>query len=572
MKIIRHLLSLALLVMLGSFSILVSAQTITVGTSSIEDYYRRLQLLGKLDSSISFSNRPLSTEALHQTDIFDPSDELSTDGWNKSSGPILFGNGHGKFQILPFSWQQQINSHHPFGWNDGAMIPAKGYQTMISGGFFAKYGPLSIQLRPEYVYAQNSRFESYGDNRSDAEIASYYGVNYNKIDNPERYGITAYSKFGWGQSSIRLTIGPASLGLSSENIWWGPGIKNSLMMSNNASGFKHVTLNTVRPVKTPIGSFEGQILGGRLESSGFPPLEKTQMSSGTSAYLPPRDDWRYLAGLNINYQPKWVPGLFLGFTRTFMSYGGDLDGLADYIPFFVPFQKAKIGEGAGDDGDARDQRTSLYARWLFPKAHAEVYFEYGLNDNSYNLRDFIGSPDHSRAYLFGLRKLIPLKGKTDEFIQFSGELTQMSQAIDGLLLRDASSFYYHGEVRQGYTHNGEVLGAGSGTGGNLQSFEVSWIKGFKKLGLSFDRLEHNRDFYDSSGFASAKGGSRSWVDFAFAAVGDWNYKNLLFSAKLQGIKSLNYQWRQKDFTDSQYYIPHNTVYNFQGQLGVTYRF
>ncbi|RZJ79925.1 MAG: hypothetical protein EOO20_26435, partial [Chryseobacterium sp.] len=416
-------------------------------TSSIEDYYRRLQLLGKLDSSISFSNRPLSIEALHQTDIFDPADELSTDGWNKSSGPILFGNGHGTFQILPFNWQQQINSHHPFGWNDGAMIPAKGYQTMISGGFFVKYGPLSVQLRPEYVYVQNSAFESYGDNRSDAEFSTYYAGGYNLIDIPERYGNQSYSKLGWGQSSIRLTIGPASLGLSNENISWGPGIKNSLMMSNNASGFKHVTLNTVRPVKTPIGSVEGQILGGRLESSGFPPLEKTQLSSGTSAYLPPRDDWRYLAGLNINYQPKWVPGLFLGFTRTFMSYGGDLDGLADYIPFFVPFQKAKIGEGAGDDGDARDQRTSLYARWLFPKAHAEVYFEYGLNDNSYNLRDFIGSPDHSRAYLFGLRKLIPLKGKTDEFIQFSGELTQMSQTIDGLLLRDASSFYYHGEVR-----------------------------------------------------------------------------------------------------------------------------
>ncbi|RZK36200.1 MAG: hypothetical protein EOO90_27775, partial [Pedobacter sp.] len=489
-----------------------------------------------------------------------------------SSGNITFGKGRGKFQILPFSWQQQINSHHPFGWNDGPMISAKGYQTMISGGLFLKYGPLSIQLRPEYVHAQNSVFESYGDQRNDNELVRYYTNQYNTIDNPERYGSHSYSKIDWGQSSIRVTVGPASFGLSNENIWWGPGIKNSLMLSNNASGFKHLTLNTVRPVKTAIGSFEGQILGGRLESSGFPPLEKTQLSNGASAYFPPRDDWRYLAGLNINYQPKWLPGLFLGFTRTFMSYGGDLDGLADYIPFFVPFQKAKIGDGAGDDGDARDQRTSLYARWIFPRAHAEVYFEYGLNDNSYDLRDFIGSPDHSRTYLLGLRKLIPLKGKTDEFIQFSGEITQMSQTIDGLLLRDASSFYYHGEVRQGYTHNGEVLGAGSGTGGNLQSFEVSWIKGFKKLGLSFDRLEHNRDFYDSSGFATAKGGSRSWVDFAFAAVGEWNYKNLLFNAKLQGIKSLNYQWRQKDFTDSQYYIPHNTVYNFQGQLGVTYRF
>ncbi|KQN34077.1 hypothetical protein ASE92_15735 [Pedobacter sp. Leaf41] len=567
----KKIFSIGLLALVLTYSFNLKAQTVPVGTT-IEDYYRRLQLLGQLDSSISFTNRPITTEAIKKDNIFDPEEQLLREGWLKKSGPVHFAKGKGTFQILPFSWQQQFNSHHPFGWNDGPMIPAKGYQTLVSGGFFAKIGPLSIQLKPEYVFAQNAKFESYGENRNDTELGAYYGGNNNYIDNPERYGNSSYSKLGWGQSSIRLTVGPASVGLSNENIWWGPGLRNSLMMSNNASGFKHVTLNTVRPVKTYIGSFEGQIIGGRLESSGFSPLENTTLSSGTVVYDKPREDWRYLAGLNISYQPKWVPGLFLGFTRTFMSYGSDLNELADYVPFFIPFQKTKIGEGAGDDGNARDQRTSLYGRWLFPKAHAEVYFEYGLNDNSYDFRDFIGSPDHSRAYLFGIKKMVPLKKHEGEFIQFNAEITQMSQTIDGTLLRYAGGFYYHGEVRQGYTNNGEVLGAGSGTGGNLQSFELSWVKGFKKLGLSFDRLEHNRDFYDNAGFAAAKGGSRSWVDFAFAAVGEWNYKNLLFNAKLQGIKSLNYQWRQKDFTESQYYIPHNTVYNFQGQLGVTYRF
>lgn len=547
------------------------AQSLPVGTTVLEDYYRRLQLQGKLDSTISFSNRPLSAEALKQQDIFDPSSVLSDNGFFKSSNIISFANGKGKFQILPFSWQQQINSHHPYGWNDGAMIPAKGYQTLISGGFVAKFGPLSIQLKPEYVYAQNGSFQSFGTLRSDAELTAYYR-NYNVIDAPERFGNTTYSKFNWGQSSIRLTVGPASIGLSNESLWWGPGIKNSLMMSNNAQGFKHITLNTVRPVKTPIGSFEGQIFGGRLESSGFTPLDKTVLSNGTPIYNVPRNDWRYLAGLNINYQPKWLPGLFVGFTRTFMSYGPDLEGLDDYIPFFVPFQKNKIDNGGGDDGSARDQRTSLYARWVFTKAKAEVYFEYGLNDNSYNFRDFIGAPDHSRAYLFGFKKLVPIKNNDSEFIQVGAEINQMSQTIDGLLVRYAGSFYYHGEVRQGYTNNGEVLGAGSGTGGNLQSFDISWVKGSKRLGLSFDRLEHNRDFYDLSGFGYAKGGSRSWVDFALAAEGNWDYKNFLFNAKIQGIKSLNYQWRQKDFTDTQYYIPHNTVFNFHGELGVAFRF
>lgn len=58
----------------------------------------------------------------------------------------------------------------------------------------------------------------------------------------------------------------------------------------------------------------------------------------------------------------------------------DLNGFSDYFPFFTPVEKVK----SGIDGDlfSRDQRFSEYIKWVFPKAHAEVYFEYGLNDNS----------------------------------------------------------------------------------------------------------------------------------------------------------------------------------------------
>jgi hypothetical protein len=571
MREMKKIYQLILIGIISSFSLKSKAQSVAVGTAVLEDYYRRMQLLGKLDSSLSFSVRPLFNEALKKDNVFDPDSSLYEDQWLKSSGPLRFANGKGMFQVLPFSWQQQLNSHHPYGWNDGAMIPAKGYQTMLSAGFFAKIGPLSIQLKPEFVYAANVSFESYGDERSNAELSAYYG-NYNFIDAPERFGNAPYQKLLWGQSSIRLTFGPASFGLSNENLWWGPGRRNSLIMGNTASGFEHLTLNTVRPIRTPIGSFETQVIGGRLEESGYGPLPVQEISDGINLWAVPRNDWRYLSGINLNYQPKWVPGLFLGFTRTFIAYHNDLNSLGDYIPFFTPFQKSKINGGAGgEETYARDQRTSLYARWLFPKAHAEVYFEYGINDNSYNFRDFIGAPDHSRAYLIGLSKMVAIKGRTDEFIQVNAELTQLSESIDGLLLRGASGFYYHGGVRQGYTNNGEVFGAGTGSGGNLQSFDLSWVKGLKKLGLAFERYEHNMDFYNAS-FRNSAGGSRRWVDFAIAAQGAWNYKNLLFNAKLQGIKSLNYQWRQKNYNPGAYYIPNNDVFNLHGELGVAFRF
>jgi hypothetical protein len=524
-----------------------NGQSIPVGTPVIEDYYRRMQLLGKVDPNISFSIRPLFPSAGFKiNNVFDPDSALNNDKWGYA-GPVSFANGLGYFQLLPLHIQQQYNSHHPYGWNDEAMIPARGYQSMISGGFYLKFGPLSIQLRPAYVYAANLDFD--GSTNLSPEI-----------DLPPRFGNTPYKQVSWGQSSIRLTAGPVSLGLSNESLWWGPGIKNSLILTNNPPGFKHLTFNTVRPIKSFLGYFEGQVIAGRLEPSG--------LQSQTNISTPDPSEWRYFTGFNINYHPKWVPGLTLGLTRTFNSYNNYVKKLADYIPFFYPYQKA-TSAGAGDP-IPRDQLTSVYARWLFVKAQAEVYFEYGLNDNSYDLRQFINRPDMSRAYQFGFRKVVSLS-KENQHILFAAEITQMSQPVDRIV-EGHGNWYIHSEVLAGHTNKGKILGAGIGPGGNSQSLDVSWVSGLKRIGISFDRYEHTPINNSDNELLNINGNSRKWVDFAFGLQGEWNYKNLIFNAKLQHIKSLNYQWVLKDYVPGQYYIPHNDVYNFHGQLGLTYRF
>ncbi|PJA98345.1 MAG: hypothetical protein CO128_07765, partial [Ignavibacteriales bacterium CG_4_9_14_3_um_filter_30_11] len=49
------------------------AQSLSVGTPVLEDYYRRLQLLGKVDEDISFVIRPLYSDALINFDnVFYP--------------------------------------------------------------------------------------------------------------------------------------------------------------------------------------------------------------------------------------------------------------------------------------------------------------------------------------------------------------------------------------------------------------------------------------------------------------------------------------------------------------------
>jgi len=546
------------------------AQSLTVGTPVLEDALRRAQLLGQIDSSISFTSLPLYPAAsLKLNNIFDPDGSLEKQRFSKFDGIYRFSKNRGMLQLLPVIWQQQYNSYHPEGWNDGAMIPARGYQTLFSAGLYAKYGPLSIQLRPEYVYAENSSFQGFYKEQSDQVWAGYYDL-LNHIDLPERFGEKPYQKFLWGQSSFRLTFGAVSAGLSNENLWWGPGIRNSLVMSNTAEGFKHLTLNTVKPIRTPIGSFEGQLICGRLESSGYFPPDTNRVYNGVKLYTPKRDDWRYINGIVLSYQPKWVTGLFLGLTRSFITYYKDMGhSFADYFPVITPFSK-KSNYGDNESAVNNDQRASVFFRWLWLRGKAELYCEYFREDHAFDTRDFILEPTYEHAYLFGLRKLIPLTKHQDQCIQFNLEITQLAQTSTNPERVEGEMYLHYSGISQGYTNNGQILGAGIGPGSNLQTISVSWIKSLKTIGIQVERYVHNNDLFN----AVIRDPRANWVDISTSAFGEWNYKNFLFSAKLEWVRCYNYEYLYLPVSveTPTYWNPGVNNYNFQGKLGVMYRF
>ena len=296
------------------------AQNIPVGSIDfLEQRSRNEQLLGQADSLISFATRPLSID-------------LFIKNASESNKTIL--------KALPITLIQQYNTFAPYGWNDGSLIPSKGYQTLISAGVYAKKGMFSIQLRPEYVYAANPGFEIFPLTEIDPvrRINAYY---LNIIDTPAPFGDSPYSKLNWGQSNINLTYKKMMIGLSSENLWWGPGTRSSLLMSNTATGFLYFTLNTKQPLKTAIGSFEGQIICGKLEGSGFTNPKSQFIIDGIDYEEPKNPNWRYINGLSINYQPKWVSGLFLGLNRAIQVYREDMgNSFSDFMPIFsIPKSK-----------------------------------------------------------------------------------------------------------------------------------------------------------------------------------------------------------------------------------------
>ncbi|MEI6140229.1 MAG: capsule assembly Wzi family protein [Mariniphaga sp.] len=541
------------------------AQSLPVGTPVLEDAYRRAQLLGQVDSSISFTSRPIfPVESMKVGDAFDPLGSLGKERIMKPKGVFKTSEGIGMVKLLPFTIQQQFNTHHPYSLNDGPIIPGRGYQTLISGGFFAKFCLLSIQFRPEFVYAENRNYQGFYTQMSDARWYEYYQVQVFS-DLPEKFGDKPYNKFLWGQSSIRLTLGSASIGLSNENLWWGPGMRNSLVMSNTADGFSHYTLNTVKPIRTPIGSFEGQIIAGRLENSGFDVPDVNRTFLGYSIYIPKKNDWRYINAMVLSYQPKWIPGLFIGMTRSFTKFHTEkVSSFRAMYPVFFPIAKKSF-----TSTEVGDQRVSAFVRWLCVAEHAEIYYEFMRESQPNSWRDFMLMPRYSSAYIFGLRKMIPLNRYEGQYIQVNFELTQLEQTNANP--NDLYRYLYTSQMtHQGYTNNGQLLGAGIGPGSNLQSLSISWVNGLKIIGIQLERFVHNNDFHN----IGIKDLRANWVDVSATGIVEWNWRNLLLSARFENVLSYNYEhfYRPQNPDSGLFFEPGINQFNFQAQVGVTYRF
>ena len=552
------------------------AQSLPVGTPVLEDYYRRQQLLGNVDSAVSFTVRPIYPVAAFKTkNAFNPDNSITGTPIVSDNGIYKTQNGKGTLQLLPVSWINQYNTHNPYGWNDGPMVPSAGYETYFTAGIFAKYSFISIQLQPEFAYAQNKSFDGFTQAGNDKKAwVAYYNL-YNNIDLPERFGASAYTKAFLGQSSIRFTLDPVSLGISTENLWWGPGIYNSLLMSNNATGFAHLTLNTTRPVKTFIGSFETQLIAGKLTNSGYTPLVPGQAGNYDTLYKPISKDWRYISGLVLTYHPKWVPGLFLGLTRAYIVNHSDLGhGITDYVPVITPFLKDNYYNTTSginsEDAAKRDQLASIFARWLWTDAKAELYVEYGHEDHNWDTRDLLLDPEHSRAYILGFKKIFN-SNTPNQHVQVGFEETYLGESADDVYNRPSGSWYEHGYARAGYTNDGQVLGAGIGPGGGLQTLDVSWFNKLKRIGLQISRYEHGIDLY----YSLVQQGEvrRHWVDYSAALSSDWNYRHFLFSASLQYVKQLNYEYELKE-NPNLFYFNQNTFdpANLKANVSVTYRF
>jgi hypothetical protein len=476
----------------------------------------------------------------------------------------LFKHKNATIRLLPIGLIQQTTSILPYDINGGSLLPTRGDQLLVSGGVYATIGnKIQIQIAPEWGVAANKNYEVFSQQLGNRAWADRYKF-WNTIDIPEQFGQGSITQFLPGQSFIKYKAKHISFGLSTQNLWWGPGNRNALIMSSNAPGFMHATIETSQPIQTRIGEFEGQIIGGELTNSGFEPPRTNSVYNGNFVYQPKRNGTRYMTGMMLSWRPKWTPNLYLGFAKASYLYSADITNPVDYLPLQGFFGKSITNT---EKNNQKASMGSLFIRYLMPKEQAELYLEYGRKEQLLTPLDFITSDAFRRAYLVGFRKLFPTKNNAH--ILFAAELTQM-QAQTAEFIRNPDSWYSHSYVREGYTNRGRSIGAGIGPGSNSQSFEIAWVKGLKRIGLQFERLRHNSDFYYYA-FEYISDFRRHWIDLSTNLKIDWHLKNVYLSGQFGVVRSYNYKWLIIQVDPNNFFVPGNEILNVAGKLSLKYR-
>ena len=446
--------------------------------SEFESYLRYLQTLGKSAPAV-WSIRGFSPG---QLDALAPSDTLHP--WARRYN---FAKSTKTGLVIDFIRPTVgfiANTSYPFGSNDGAVWAGKGLTAWAQAGLAARFGPFSATFAPVAFRAQNSEFELM-DNGQIGDLKYADGQFPVEIDKPQRFGNTPYSRFDFGESTLRVDVVGIGAGISTASQWWGPTTEFPYILGNNAGGFPHVFAGTSKPANIGIGTLHGRLVYGQLLQSKYSPVTGRDYFE---TYLKP-GKVRFMAGGIGTMTIRGIRGLEFGGARFFHaatdSTGFQMSDLKLPLQNLLKSRIAAEGDTVfGDDRSLlQNQLASVFFRWAPPSSGVEVYGEYGREDFSSDIRDFMLQPDHSATINLGFRKAW-LKGTRINALR--AEIFNYEATASGRT-RGEGLIYLHQPLQQGHTYRGQMLGSNVGAGSGsaqLIAFERFTQSGRMKTFLS----------------------------------------------------------------------------------------
>lgn len=459
----KSLVAFSFLFLVGFHS---SAQIIIPG--NYQEEYVGLLNLKNYSSSSSIGIFPTITN------FFTQRDSLKWNIWDSNFGIEEFNDKKISFSNLSFL--SAVNYTTPWSYNDGPIWRGKGNNVAITAGVNYVTDHFIVRFNPILTYAQNKPYAIPPVAGDKSEFS--YPLAF-RLDYVQRYGNDAFTKLYPGQSEIRFIVKKMTVGLSTQNMSWGPSKRNPILMSKQAAGFPHIDLGTFVPVSTKIGTIEGKSYWGLLSESDY-------FDDNSD------NDRRLFGGLVLAYRPSFLKSLNVGITRSlYRNFEGV--GVSDFFAQFITLDNS-LDEPVGGaiTNDSYDQMASVFASWVFPEQGFEAYFEFAKNDFPGNFLEFVRYPDRARAYTFGFQKLVDVKENVLK-IGYEGTVLSANQ-IKSITGRGNPTYYVHFLIPQGYTHDGQIIGAGIGPGSNSNWVGFQFYTPNSSFGLEAERIRFNDDY------------------------------------------------------------------------------
>ena len=388
-----------------------------------------------------------------------------------------------ELELLDPVVKMPFNSRYPRGYNDGPVWKGKGLTLETHVGIQGKKGKLSYTFMPAIFFSENLWYLSTSDANESSNPFAYQFTN--RIDWVQRFGGKEYVGFHPGQSEIKVDWGKVSTSVSTQNYSLGPSVFNPILMSRQAGGFPHARIELepqdLKIAKKNIGKVQANFIVGLLQESEYFDDDA-------------ENDQRFFNALSLAYSPSFLPELTLGFNKVLYKQTEFFE-LADLISTIYIVDDGEIAGGPTSGNDFFDQMASISMSWYLKESGFRAYAEFAKNDftTDNQFRFFAIEPEHARAYTIGFEK--KLRTKNDKVIRIAYEHTNLSKGQSFQKWRADPTWYTHNFNLQGYTQNGQLIGAGIGPGGNSDHLEISRISEKLTLGILFQRIEHNKDYF-----------------------------------------------------------------------------
>lgn len=394
----------------------------------------------------------------------------------------------------PLSIRTAVNTGWARSRSDEGSWGGRGVELELRGGLAGGWGPLEFALVPSVFLEQNRSFAL----PARASVSEFhYPWHDDQIDWALRPGAGSGIRAIPGQAHLSLAGGPVRGGLSTQPLRWGPALRYPVILSGTAQGFPHVYVETRRPVRTPVGAFDAEVIMGRPSAS----LPRREFEGSLAE--------RGFTGILLAWAPWFAPELTLGLSAVNHADFSDDFSTGDQLrellglfanPFALELEDNVPGNALG----------SFYLRWRAPARGLELYLELAREDHAGDLDDFTQEPDHSLGFTAGVQKALE---RGEDRVRLLAELSDLRGRIP-LGVRGTPVFYRHSRVRVGHTHRGQLLGSPLGPGSlalHLGADLLSAVHGL--VGVYVERTEYDADAHRER-FASTHGSvgrDREWT-------------------------------------------------------------